>query len=668
MAVENTKYIAGLNASLPTGNDPKSQGDDHLRLLKTVLQQVFAGFPGEVVVAGSEAAGATVNDYVVTVTPALTAYAANTLVAFRSTHENTGAATIRVSGLSEKSLLSPQGTILRAKTLTANTWALAAYDGTNFRLLTANSQAFYDYVDQTAFSTALPQQVGNGGSVLRTDGISAKWGAPFPSGVLAAVSDGVVNADSAFAALEAGTVGQEIDLGGKTFVVTARPTKNNYVNGVFKESGNTRLAASFKTVLVPRPHVSYFGGQLRALKDELTDPVTQQTTISFWGDSRTWGSSLPENAVDTPRSGTLADARDNYASDSWVNQFKRHIGATYFDNVAPELSNWSFAVSGQSTATFKKTVKLYPGKQGDSTSPTGVARMMKPFTDPVVTGGGEALETTSAPAVFGYLSYLRVGSSGATASITFPFTGNSFSIVYARVPGEGANVKILVNDVQVDSFNSDDGTLVYGNRKVVTLAAFARGATVKILVEWPAGASNVRSLRMESIELTKTCTIVNQGIKGTTAYNYAYYNFGGGTGQGPTIVTPDLGFVFVDLGTNDRAISAFTSRSQPPSVNSFRRNLENVIDKGLAAQSALKFILMNGPPAANESPTTYAFTMQDVRAMVRAIAKSRSFDHIDNYAPFLGLDLNVSLPDGLHEGLLGHSIHNANNTGALEQA
>lgn len=482
------------------------------------------------------------------------------------------------------------------------------------------------------------------------------------------VGNGVANEDAGFLKLEAAYTNRTVDLSGGNYVVSARPQKNHYVNGTFIVGGNTRLASWSRTAMLPRPHVSYFGGQLRALKDELANVTVQQTTLSIFADSRGWGSALPENATDSPRNGTLADARDNFASDSWVNQIKRHIGVTYFDNATPELSNWSFSPSGQSTTTFKKAVKLYPGKQGDTTSPSGVARMMKPFTEPVLTGGAEALETVAAPATFGYLSYLRVGSSGATAATTFPFTGTSFSIVYARVPGEGANVKILVNDVQVDSFNSDDGTVVYGNRKTVTLPSFARAATVKILVEWPAGASNVRSLRMESVELTKACTIVNQGIKGTTAYNYAYYNFGGATGQGPSIVTPDLGYVFIDLGTNDRAISAFTSRSQPASVNCFRRNLENLIDKALAAQPALKLVLMNGPPAVNESPSVYAFTMQDVRTTVRAIAKDRGFDHVDNYSPFLGLDLNVSMPDGLHENLLGHTIHADNIIGALEQA
>jgi len=38
MPLESGTTIADLNASWPTGGDPKSEGDDHLRLIKTVLK------------------------------------------------------------------------------------------------------------------------------------------------------------------------------------------------------------------------------------------------------------------------------------------------------------------------------------------------------------------------------------------------------------------------------------------------------------------------------------------------------------------------------------------------------------------------------------------------------------------------------------------------------
>lgn len=41
MAVESAEYVSDLSASNPAGGDPKSQGDDHLRLIKAVLRTTF---------------------------------------------------------------------------------------------------------------------------------------------------------------------------------------------------------------------------------------------------------------------------------------------------------------------------------------------------------------------------------------------------------------------------------------------------------------------------------------------------------------------------------------------------------------------------------------------------------------------------------------------------
>jgi hypothetical protein len=41
MTVETSTTISGLNAALPAGTDPKTEGDNHMRLLKAVLQAVF---------------------------------------------------------------------------------------------------------------------------------------------------------------------------------------------------------------------------------------------------------------------------------------------------------------------------------------------------------------------------------------------------------------------------------------------------------------------------------------------------------------------------------------------------------------------------------------------------------------------------------------------------
>lgn len=49
MSLESADFIPGLVETNPEGTDPKSQGDDHLRLLKHVLKSQFPNFTGEAV-------------------------------------------------------------------------------------------------------------------------------------------------------------------------------------------------------------------------------------------------------------------------------------------------------------------------------------------------------------------------------------------------------------------------------------------------------------------------------------------------------------------------------------------------------------------------------------------------------------------------------------------
>lgn len=48
MTVEAATYISTLNSLLPPSNDPKSEGDDHIRLIKAVLKSSFPNITGAV--------------------------------------------------------------------------------------------------------------------------------------------------------------------------------------------------------------------------------------------------------------------------------------------------------------------------------------------------------------------------------------------------------------------------------------------------------------------------------------------------------------------------------------------------------------------------------------------------------------------------------------------
>tara|TARA_R100000458_G_scaffold59403_1_gene69885 strand:- start:35 stop:301 length:267 start_codon:yes stop_codon:yes gene_type:complete len=41
MSLESASWVTQLNSSNPTASDPVSEGDDHLRMLKTVLKNSF---------------------------------------------------------------------------------------------------------------------------------------------------------------------------------------------------------------------------------------------------------------------------------------------------------------------------------------------------------------------------------------------------------------------------------------------------------------------------------------------------------------------------------------------------------------------------------------------------------------------------------------------------
>jgi len=141
MSLETATYIYNLVATNPTSTDPKSEGDDHIRVIKSVIKNSFAGFPGMVVVTGTEAQGATVNDYAVTITPAPSAYTASTLIVFKATHANTGAVTLQINALGTKSLLAVDNTALKSGDIESGGAVFAYYDGTSFYLVSGNDRA-----------------------------------------------------------------------------------------------------------------------------------------------------------------------------------------------------------------------------------------------------------------------------------------------------------------------------------------------------------------------------------------------------------------------------------------------------------------------------------------------------------------------------------------------
>lgn len=134
MGLETATYISQLVATNPLGTDPKSQGDNHIQLIKGALQTQFPNF-------GAAAMNATVAEL-------------NYSVGL------TGLIQTQIDG---------KVTALNAA-LTGIPTAPTASPGTSTTQIATTA-----FAAALAFSSALPAQAGNAGKYITTDGTTASW-------------------------------------------------------------------------------------------------------------------------------------------------------------------------------------------------------------------------------------------------------------------------------------------------------------------------------------------------------------------------------------------------------------------------------------------------------------------------------------------------------------
>jgi hypothetical protein len=133
MALETGNYINDLVITNPTSSDPKSAGDDHLRLLKKTLKETLNGFTGAILVTATDTGNATA--HVLTPSTALIGYTPMLCLLYLPAITNTGAVTVNVSGLGAKSIKTMYGADPTAGDIVANVPMLLMYNGTSFLLL-----------------------------------------------------------------------------------------------------------------------------------------------------------------------------------------------------------------------------------------------------------------------------------------------------------------------------------------------------------------------------------------------------------------------------------------------------------------------------------------------------------------------------------------------------
>ena len=123
MTIETATYLSQLDATYPASGDAKSEGDNHIRLLKSTIKATWPN---------------------ITATPVTpTSADFNTL---------TGAATTGGVGLNVVTQVATDNTTKAASTAFVSTAVAAA-----------------------VFAVTLPSQTGNGGKTIYTDGITASW-------------------------------------------------------------------------------------------------------------------------------------------------------------------------------------------------------------------------------------------------------------------------------------------------------------------------------------------------------------------------------------------------------------------------------------------------------------------------------------------------------------
>ena len=130
MALESGNYINDLVITNPTSSDPKSQGDDHLRLVKTILKETLNGFTGAILVTATDTGTAT--GHILAPSTALVGYTPMLCLLYKALVTNTGALTVNVSGLGVRSIKTMAGADPTAGDIVAGYPMLLMYDGTNF--------------------------------------------------------------------------------------------------------------------------------------------------------------------------------------------------------------------------------------------------------------------------------------------------------------------------------------------------------------------------------------------------------------------------------------------------------------------------------------------------------------------------------------------------------
>lgn len=364
-----------------------------------------------------------------------------------------------------------------------------------------------------------------------------------------------------------------------------------------------------------RKKVCYNGGQLSQLMHDLEDPLCQAIFMKFVGDSITWGMTVPGSAPTSPRSGQLADVRNNMSSPSWLNLFHQWLGRNYFRLPAP-------TATGIGEVSYSRSVDLWPA------SPLFVLSAFA-TSEGVISNTNATLRS--------FIDYVTDGKS-----IEFDMYGASFTYVYSQLTN-GADYELFVDGISQGVFGTSGTSMFRASRG----HNFAVGShKIKITKRGPVSTA----LRTEAIRVNKILTVKNDGIIGRSTADWL-------PGKGlldVSVQTRDK-YVFVMLGTNDRA-----QTNQPTSPSRITENLFSIVNWLNTQRPLANPILLCANEADQDAVSPYFYDMNSVRSAISAVATARSIDMVDFYEvtrDALSEGANyLADSDPLHPGTLGHYL------------
>lgn len=178
--LESATYINQLNPLNPSDTlDYVATGDDHIRLVKSTIQNTFTRITGPVSASDADltnvtylADTGTLNTLVVTFSPAWTSYVAGKGVLIKVLNTNTGAATLNVNGLGAQAIVGSGGQALVGGELVAGSVYHLVYSTAGFRLLSESgyTRKTAMYINPYSGTAAYVVNSANGALALQTNG------------------------------------------------------------------------------------------------------------------------------------------------------------------------------------------------------------------------------------------------------------------------------------------------------------------------------------------------------------------------------------------------------------------------------------------------------------------------------------------------------------------